>query len=216
MENLPTSRNQHWEYLILLLFLFLVVPIIFGANDETVLFQNQSVCACAIVINEKEPTDTLIFQLEVDMLISLLCETESIRKMPTKEILESLDNLTPFIICEETFEEIKKQDWGLQPSSRLDSIYGADGINGVITDCFFSVDDVLYQKQLFNKEEHPVIWTDFIWEMRSGDHYFYADRNYVIFLLQKHHLYVKYDVFLNTILLSNVDLVVDTIEYELR
>lgn len=216
MVNLRTNNNSHLGCHLLLLFQFLILPIVSCPIGDNPLFQGHSVRACAIVINEKDTTDSLVFQLEIDMIISILYESENIRMMSERELLESIDNMNPFIIDEEIFLKLKSRDWAVHPSAYLDSIYGAAGINGVIAECFFPVDGVLYMKNRINKDGHPVVWTDYCWEMHPGDYDFYADANYIIFLLQKHHLYTRYTSFINTQLLSTIDVVVAPTEFELR
>lgn len=215
MANQHTSNNTY--VFIFLLFLFLLPNTWLKAcnTEENPLLQEQSVCACAIIVNEKDVTDTLIFQLEVDMIVSLLRKSEYIRKMSKSNILESLDNLTPFTIEEKTFREIKENDWGIHPSAYLDSIYSVDGINGIIADCFFPVDSVMYLKNDLNKDNNPIFWTDYLWEKHPGDHCF-NDKSYIVYLLQKHHIYTGYDNFINIRLLSNVNIVMDSVKYEPR
>lgn len=214
MVHLHTNHNLHFLGCLWLLLLFPTLPVMADTTKEIL---DQFTLACAIVINEKEPTDTLIFQLEAGMVISVLCESENNRKMSEEEMFESLDNLKPFVVDENTFLKLKNSSsWIVKPSSYLDSIYSVDGINGVIEECFFPVEGILYMKYQLNKEGLPVVWTDFIWEKYPGDYYFNVDDKYIIFLLQKHHLYTKYTPFINIILISNVDVVVVPINYELR
>lgn len=210
------NYNPHWVYILLVLLLYPNILVIACSKDDTPLFQEQRALVCAIIVNEKQTTDTLVFQLETDMMVGLLQKSENIRKMSTNEIWKSLDNMEPFVIDENTFLEIKAHDWAVRPSAYLDSIYNADSILGVLTECFFPVDGGLYMKCELNKDEAPIIWTDYHWAKHPGDHDFYAEISYVVYLLQKHHIYTEYDNFLNIRLLSNINIAIDPIIFERR
>jgi len=205
-------------YLLLTYLFLLFVPLMANTVEEVkpLFLQETSSIICAVVINERDTSDTLIFELEADMVLSLLYESGNVRQMDEIEVWYRLENLEPFTIAENIFQNIKEHGWSIQPSARLDSIYSIDGITGVIEECFYTVDGYLYMKSLMNKNNAPIVWMDFCWDKLPGDHTFYADCGYIVYLLQKHHLYTCYTTFLNIKIFSNINISIPSIEYESR